>query len=124
MAYTPISSQAKLLLIHLISLLPTVTHDRPETFTGFRQVHLALGLEMESVDWAESLKIQGLVELASWLKTNELPALTGIVVNQTSFLVGPGFFKINDRPPLDIPWWLGEVFRAQQHDWKTVLEAI
>ena len=123
-----LSPQAHALLGHLVSILPGCEPGKPETFTSYRKVHRAMELEMVSVDWAESLKAQGLVELAWWLKEHQpkrLPALTGIVCNQESFSPGSGYFKMHDlggKNPFD--WWRDEITDAKDLavvDWQAVL---
>lgn len=112
-----LSPKAQQLLQHLASLLPKIVPGQPETYTGYKEVHLALGWEMISKDWGESLKIQGLVELADWTKAQGLPAITGIVVNQGSFLPGDGFFSMYGQDPMAFEWWRDEISRAKNFDW-------
>lgn len=130
MSAKPLSPQAKALLAHLVSILPSSIPGHPETFTGYRKVHKAMDLEMVSIDWAESLKIQGLVELAYWLKEHpkRLPALTGIVCNQETFQPGSGYFEMHNLQganPFD--WWKKEIARAKdpkEVDWQAVLASV
>lgn len=112
-----LSPQAKQLLDHLVSLLPRIVPGEPQTYTGYKDVHQALGWGMIGKDWGDSLKKQGLVELAEWTKARGLPAITGIVVNQGSFSPGQGFFEMYGQGSMAFDWWCEEVTRAKGFDW-------
>jgi len=116
----PLSPSASMILRHLVTLLPKVVPGEPQTYTGYKEVHVALGWEKHGLDWGDSLKRYGLVELADWMQERGLPALTGIVVNQESFSPGGGFFKMHDRDPFDLDWWKSEIARAKAFDWSTL----
>ncbi len=114
------------LLRLLMSLLPEVNSGHPEKMIGYKEVHEKLGLSQRSTDWGESLKRQGLDNLAQWTKAHDLPAITGIIVNKTKgseneHSPGKGYFGLFDRENLDWPWWSEQIESAKNFDWESVL---
>lgn len=118
----PLSPKAVTLLRYLVSLLPDIIPGHPETFIGYSYVHKALRWELIGTHWANSLKYQGLLELAKWLRAQNLPAITGLVVDQRSMKPGGGYFTIHEVSEQEMYiWWEQEIARAKSMDWGPVL---
>jgi hypothetical protein len=96
--------------------------DDAKTFMGYAEVHRALGLKKRGPLWGNSLRGQGLEILAVWVHENELPAITGLIVDQKDFQPGDGYFKVNGRPIGDSSWWSDEVKKAIAFDWSPYVE--
>jgi hypothetical protein len=88
-----------------------------ETFMGYGEMHKELGLERKGPHWGNSLRMQGLGNLAEWLHQKGLPAVTGLIVDQTNFQPGDGYFEANNRPPNDREWWTQQIKQGIAFDW-------
>jgi hypothetical protein len=64
---------------------------------------------------------QGLDSLARFLKDEGLPALTGVIVNETTHAPSDGYFDLFGRPEDDFAWWITEVEKSKQFDWSSYL---
>ena len=96
--------------------------DDAKSFMGYGEAHRELGLEVRGFHWGSSLRRQGLESLAVWIHENELPAITGLIVDQKDFRPGDGYFEVNDRPIGDSRWWSDEVRKAIAFDWSPFVE--
>ena len=104
-----------------------INPDNPATFLGYSQVHDALGLPMKGETIGNSLKNQGLADLAEWTKAERLPAITGLIVDKSQgehyLSPGDGYFRLfGKRYPHDALWWLNEVRRSMEFDWASHLD--
>lgn len=90
---------------------------------GYKDAHEKLGLSNVRGDWGESLKAQGLDNLAEWTKATGRPAITGIVVNQETFSPGRGYYSLFDRKDDDWGWWRQQVLASKTYDWSPHLGA-
>ena len=115
-----LSPQARRLLDLLVQALPNVVPGDPRTYLGYKRVHDRLGLEMIGHKFGESLKRQGLEELALWTSRNGHPAITGLVIDTESLQPGEGYFRVHGIT-LDFSWWESEIRRARGFDWERVL---
>jgi hypothetical protein len=111
------------LLTMLVAHLPTANVNRPDKMMGYKDAHLHLGLQNIRGDWAESLKAQGLDNLAHWTKDDAKPGITAIIVNQESFSPGAGFFKLFGRKDNDFDFWREQVEAAKKYDWTSFLSS-
>ncbi|BBE34805.1 MrcB family domain-containing protein [Sphingosinicella microcystinivorans] len=109
------------LLRLLVDLLPDANPDRPDRMIGYKGTHERLGLQNLRGDWGDSLKIQGLNNLAEWTKSAKKPAITGIIVNQNDNSPGKGYFSLFGRPDADWPWWREQVLSSKKYDWTPFL---
>lgn len=116
-----LSSLAARVLEHLITRLPEAIAGDPRTYAQYKQVHDALQLPMEGRTFGESLQRQGLEELARWCLTNNLPALTGIVVKGEDYEPGEGFFRLYKRSHEDYKWWAEQIAASKARDWTSLL---
>src|SRR5713226_5307713 len=101
-----LSEQGKAILALLVDDINQGRY-RPEgekTFCGYREVHVRLGLQRKGPHWGNSLRTQGLVDLAEWIRQNKLPAITGLIVDQTSYRPGPGYYEVNGATAGDERW--------------------
>jgi 5-methylcytosine-specific restriction protein A len=96
--------------------------DDAKTFMGYREAHNHLGLKKRGPLWGSSLQGQGLESLAVWIHDNELPAITGLIIDQKAFLPGDGYFKVNGRSIGDSNWWSDQVRKAIAFDWSPYVE--
>ncbi len=94
-----------------------ITPDDPQTFFGYKEIHDSLGLPKSGLHWGASLRHQGMWDLASWLKAEGHPAITGLIVSQQSLTPGDGYFEVNGYTPGDREWWANEIRAAITYDW-------
>jgi hypothetical protein len=71
----------------------------------------------------QSLKHQGLEELAEWTRNNQHPAITGLIVNQESRMPGLGYFELFNRDETDFDWWNQQIRDSIGHDWGPLLSS-
>ncbi|MSU60038.1 MAG: hypothetical protein EXS35_18025 [Pedosphaera sp.] len=114
-----LTSEAKAILQLLVDRIREgrFLPDDEASFMGYGEVHKNLGLRKVGPHWGNSLLRQGLADLAKWLHQNRLPAITGLIVDQTNFRPGNGYFEVNGRPLGDREWWAGQVRQAIAFDW-------
>lgn len=98
-----------------------IRHGHPETYNHYKEIHDELGLQMVGNTYGVSLSNQGLADLALWAKAEELPAITGMVVDEIEGQPAETFFKIHNKTTLDKSWWHEEVKKALNHDWHPYL---
>lgn len=88
------------------------------TFCGYKEVHERLGLSRRGFHWGNSLRSQGLADLAEWLRDEKLPALTGLIVGEEEpRRPGPGYFSVFGMPDGDLAWWRAQVRAGIKQDW-------
>jgi hypothetical protein len=73
-----LSLEAQALLQELVRRIEAggIRAGHPNTYPGYKQVHDALGLEMRGETVGQSLKHQGLSDLAHWSHDNHHPAIS------------------------------------------------
>lgn len=96
-------------------------HD-PETFLGYKEVHDLLKLPRRGFQWGASLRSQGLADLATWLHAENLPAITGLIVDQKEYTPGTGYFEAYSRKSADQDWWADEIKKSIAYDWSNYVE--
>ncbi|WP_328319167.1 HNH endonuclease signature motif containing protein [Pseudomonas fulva] len=115
--------QAGLRLLKLLeSIIPRVKPGDPRTYITYKQVHDQLNLDQQGPTFGESLQVQGLDSLALWTEATLKPAVTGLIVNQTTLMPGGGYFKIFKRTSEDFVWWRNEVEKSTTFDWQPYLK--
>lgn len=110
------------ILAYLVEILPNIKADRPNEMPGYKHIHDALQLPPRSQNFGDSLKLNGLSNLADWTHAEGHPAITGIIVNQTPksdhyLSPGGGYFRLFGRPEGDGDWWREEIEKAKAYDW-------
>lgn len=118
---TPVAKAILQLLVNQIRagrFLP----DDERSFMGHGDVHKKLGLEKRGPNWGNSLNAQGLGNLALWIRQKQLPALTGLIVDQTNFQPGDGYYRAYNRPLNDRAWWMDQIRQAIAFDWSPYVE--
>jgi hypothetical protein len=85
-----LNRQGQQILGTLVEALPDVAQNKLETLVTYKQVHERLGLQLLGPTYGESLKHQGLSNLADWTESNRHPAIAGLIVDGTSFAPGGG----------------------------------
>jgi hypothetical protein len=119
----PLSNQAVELLRALVQRINTGTirPGEPDTYPRYGQIHDALDLQMHGETVGQSLKHQGLAELAHWTHDNAYPAVTGLIVSQDTFMPGLGYFELFNRTENDFSWWKTQIQEALLYDWQQFL---
>jgi hypothetical protein len=78
-----LSPRGRRLLDELLASIGQIRPGVPATYLGYKQIHDALGLvQLPHVGYGDSLKMQGLSDLAEWTKIHQLPAITRTIVDQ------------------------------------------
>jgi hypothetical protein len=121
---TTLAPEAKAILQLLVNRIRDgrFLPDDAKSFMGYREAHSCLGLKKRGPLWGSSLQGQGLESLAVWLHDNNLPAITGLIVDQKDFRPGDGYFKVNSRPIGESKWWSDQMRRAIAFDWSPYVE--
>lgn len=92
--------------------------DDEGTFCGYKEVHEHVGLQRKGFHWGNSLRSQGLADLAEWIRDEKLPALTGLIVGEDQpRRPGPGFFSVYGIQDGDLGWWRAQVRAGIKQDW-------
>jgi len=99
---------------------------RPETYLGYKDCCVALGVAPADADlpWGRLLQRHGLNDLNEWTMRHDLPRVTGLIVNQSGdrqFWPGGDYFASNGRPDMDGPWWEEQARLAAGLDWTPYL---
>lgn len=118
-----LNKASRRLLAYLVSRLPQVVPDNPDTFVTYKEVHEALDLQRRGPTFGVSLKSQGLMALARWTKDTGRPLITSLIVEDKSREPGPGFFEFlqpGGDPPLQ--QWVAEVAASRDYDWSGVVD--
>lgn len=111
------------LLRFLVAHLPKIKLGAPETYLGYKEVHDALKLPMLANTYGRSLEVQGLVSLADWTVKTGKPGITGIVIDKTTNMPGPKYFKLFNRKREDFPWWRSEIEKSLEFSWQPYLNS-
>ncbi|NIB45134.1 hypothetical protein HBA55_36485 [Pseudomaricurvus alkylphenolicus] len=117
-----LDEQGRKLLSLLVSRLDSATPGRPDTYIGYKECHELLDLPQMREKWGESLKPQGLNSLAEWTVANNLPAITGLIINRLSNEPGPGYFSLFGKQKNPYEWWENEIRKSRSHDWSDYIE--
>lgn len=112
-----LDAEGRKLLKELVSRLPSIKPDNPKTFIGYKSLHDALGLTQAGSTYGISLQNQGLSSLANWTYNNDLPAITGIIIDKDKLSPGQGYFELFGKTDTDWAWWFGEIAKAKSFDW-------
>ncbi len=121
---TALDAEGQRLLALLVAKLPSARPANPQTFIGYKQAHDLLGLPQVREKFGESLKAQGLLSLAEWTHDTGKPAITGLVVDRSSLMPGPGYFQLFGRQPEDFAWWQREIEKSKSFDWSPFLPKV
>jgi hypothetical protein len=116
--------KAQPLLRALVGVLNDGTVDvrNPKTFPSYKDILAAMGVSpWEGARLGPQFAREGGDALNKWLRENELPALTGLVVNRDSSRPGGDYFRSNDRQPDDFGWWLEQVRLCKGFNWTPYL---
>lgn len=92
--------------------------DQPYTFCGYKETHERLELSKKGPQWGNSLRYQGLADLAIWVHRNGLPAITGLIVGESEPRhPGSGYFEVNEVADESFDWWRDQIRSAIAYDW-------
>jgi hypothetical protein len=116
-----LSPNGKQLLVSLVRHLQKARPGRPETYVTYKQIHDELRLEFLGDTYGDSLKHQGLADLAEWTKYSGYPAITGLVVSGDSRMPGHGYFELYGRTEEEFGWWADEIAAAKAFNWTSLL---
>ena len=101
-------------------LLPGI----PDTYLGYKEAHELMGISLDAPRWDASLKNHGLVDLAQWTTRNNVPKITGLIVNQKSLKPGQGFFRLFGKSEDDEEWWHDQARESILFDWSDYIEEL
>jgi hypothetical protein len=118
---TQLDLDAKTMLLNLTESLDEVIVGQPETYPTAQQLHKEMRLSMEAMNPMLSLYEQGLANLSIWLKENQLPALSGLVINRSTRRPSDIFFNLFGKSRRDVAWWHNEIATAMRTDWQPYL---
>jgi len=82
---------------------------------------------MQGSTIGNSLKVQGLADLAEWTKREKFPAITGLIIDKTpsseNYLnPGDGYFRLFGKKfPDHSSWWLDQIKQSLAFDWDSYL---
>jgi hypothetical protein len=76
-----------------------------------------MGLILNGPTYGESLKHQGLSNLANWTATENKPAITGLIIDGTSLMPGKGYFRLFQKTNEDFQWWEEQITLSKAADW-------
>lgn len=117
------------LLEYLVAHFQTgnISPDDPRTHLPYSKVLNELGFPNDRRTPGDSLNKHAMGGLAKWLHENNLPAITGVIVNKLTDPQRGGFpsksyFHFHEREDLDFQWQREQVRAACEIDW--ILELI
>ena len=119
-----LDSQGKSLLELLILKLETAVPGKPQTYIGYKECHDLLGLPQTREKWGESLKAQGLSALAEWTESNNMPAITGLIINLSTMEPGKGYFNLFGKDDGDYAWWASQISESKKYDWSPYITKV
>jgi EVE domain/HNH endonuclease len=115
---------AKNLLLLLVEKLELIEAGDPYTYFAYKEIHDELNMRLTGKTYGQSLRNQGLGELADWLYENNLPAITGIIISKESYMPGRGYYEAFEREDNDFRWWEDEIIKSTQVNWKSIIEQL
>lgn len=118
---TQLDSQGQLLLSLLVRRLQGEESNVGQEFIGYKAAHIALGLAQIRETWGESLKAQGLTNLADWTASTGKPGITGLIIDTLENEPAGGYFRLFGKRPGDDAWWLNQVELSRSFDWSPYL---
>ena len=113
----------KALLSILAEVLHTVDPEDPRTYITYSEALIRLRIPYAHGHAGRILQERGLDSLAEWAKESGVPAVTGLIVRDVERDPGQGYFKFYGKRELDdIPWWIEEIRRSKQFDWRPYVD--
>lgn len=118
------------LLSYLITNFQTgrIKPDDPRTHIPYSKALDDLGLPNDGRSPGESLNRHAMGGLAQWLQDNNLPAITGIIINKLSHsereragLPSATYFSFHGRKDLDFQWQQEQIRKGIALDWQLEL---
>jgi hypothetical protein len=121
----PLSLPAHNLLRELANRIDqgNIVAGQPQTYPRYGQLHDALHLEMQGETYGQSLKRQGLEELAIWVHEHHYPAITGLIVNDENHSPDSAYFREYGRDEFAFDWWRQQVADSIAFNWRQFLLA-
>jgi hypothetical protein len=121
-ASSQLDSQGQSLLALLVGKLQSGGSEADQAFIGYKAAHIALGLTQIRETWGESLKAQGLTNLADWTASTGKPGITGLIIDTTDKNEpAGGYFRLFGKRPGDLEWWLKQINLSRSFDWSPYL---
>jgi hypothetical protein len=112
------------LLTYLVGKLDNVIAGKLSTYVGYKQTHDEMGLALEGSTYGESLKHQGLSNLADWTESTKKPAITGLIIDVTSLMPGEGYFLLFQKTNEDFLWWEEQIKLSKATDWSSYIAEV
>ena len=118
-----LTHQAQRILQLLVSWLKRDDFDLRNrgSYPAYGAIHELLDLTLRKKTPGLSLDDQGLRSLAEWLRDQNLPAITGLIVNESNHLPSGAYFELYGRQPGDVPWLESQIAQADAIDWATII---
>lgn len=106
-----------------------ISPDDPRTHLPYSRVLDELGFPNDGRTPGDSLNQHAMGGLAEWLDKNNLPAITGIIVNKLTDRERGGFpsklyFTYHNRQDMDFEWQRDQIRKACELDWYVELEKL
>lgn len=117
----PLDVQGQKLLSLLVERLNTVVTEDPRTYVSYREVHEHLRLRLRGPTYGVSLQFQGLNSLGNWTVENNMPGITGLIIDRGTLLPGEGYFLLFHRNQDDFVWWKEQIRLSKEFDWSPYL---
>jgi hypothetical protein len=111
---------AKILNV-LIRQLEQAEPGRPETYITYKEVHDKLHLELKGSTYGESLKNQGLANLAEWIVEKNFPGITGLIIDGFKLQPADGYYKVFEKNRDDFHWWKEQIKLSKKFNWAQYL---
>ena len=115
------------LLKLLVSLLADVDPNNPKTFITYSQVHDRLCLRRipgVTSNWQEPAVSRAKLSLGDWTRDEGTPGITGLIIDASTGMPGPGFFKLFRIRDDDYGWLRQEVARCKSYDWSIFVPSL
>lgn len=82
---------------------------RPKTFISYKKIHDILNLPLLGNTYGNSLSQQGLKDLVEWADQYSYPAITGLIISESTSQPSKGYFEWYKKSVDDFTWWIKEI---------------
>ena len=115
-----LTQEGRKLLELLVCHLGNVKPDNLKTYITYKEVHEKLNLPLDDKTYGRSLQHQGLNSLGDWTEFKKLPAITGLIVNESNWMPSDDYFALFGKSKMNVQWWENEIKKSIVFDWSTV----
>lgn len=118
---TQLDPYGRALLSYLVQKLEVAIPGKPQTYVTYKKVHDEMDLLLSGPTYGESLKHQGLTNLADWTLCHSAPGITGLIIDGSTYTPGDGYFHLFKKNNEDFDWWREQVEKSKSYDWSEYL---